>query len=309
MTPRHAGLLGALAALWGASYLLIKYGLRDFSPAAVVFLRTALGALALYAVIRAQDAGARAALPQIRRRPAIALLFSTLAIALPFLLIAAGEQHVPSGLTAVLISSAPLFVAVFAPFLDPSEAVGLRQGAGLVIGLAGVAVLVGADAIATRAQFLSALGMVGAAASYSLSTFMVRRAYRDVPPLAVSFTSVSGGALLTLAPALATAPRQLPGAGSLAALAVLGVAGTAVAFVIFYRLIAELGPGRASLVAYLIPPISLAFGAVLLHERITGTAVAGLVAILVGVALASRGPAPAPEGAEAAGAGDERRLG
>jgi drug/metabolite transporter (DMT)-like permease len=108
-----------------------------------------------------------------------------------------------------------------------------------------------------------------------------------------------------------TAPQHWPGLRSIGALVVLGVAGTAVAFVIYYRLIAELGPGRASLVAYLIPPISLAYGAALLGERITPAAVGGLVLILAGVALASRDPAaegaeppptPAPEGAEAAAA-------
>ncbi|MFL5820303.1 MAG: DMT family transporter [Solirubrobacteraceae bacterium] len=299
MTARQVGLLGALAALWGASYLLIKYALKDFSPSALVCLRTALGAAVLYGVIRLTAPEARAALGEVRRRPGTALLFSTLAIAAPFLLIAVGERRVPSGLTAVLIASAPLFVAVFAPFLDPSEAVARRQGLGLLLGLGGVALLVGVETIATLAEFLSALGIVAAAACYTLSTFMVRRAYRDLPSLATSFVSVCGGALLTLVPAALTAPRHWPQARSVAALAILGVAGTALAFVIFYRLIAEVGAGRASLVSYLIPPISLAYGASALGEPITPAAVGGLVAILAGVGLASRGPAPAPEGAEA----------
>ncbi len=264
----------------------------------MVCLRTALGALALYAVIRAQGGDALAALPAVRRRPGTALLFAALAIAIPFMLISVGEQHVPSGLTAVLIAAAPLFVAVFAPFLDRSEAVRGRQGAGLLLGMAGVALLVGIETVGTLAQFLSALGIVGAAASYTLSSFMVRRAYHDVPPLAISLTSVGGGALLTLAPAVLSPPDHWPRASSVAALVGLGVAGTAVAFVIFYRLIGELGPGRASLVSYLIPPLSLAYGALLLGERVTVAAIAGLALILAGVALAARRPLPAPEGGE-----------
>lgn len=301
MTLRQAGLMTALAALWGSSYLLIKYALRDFSPPAVVCLRTALGAAVLYAVVRVQGGEARAALGQVRRAPGTAALFAALAIAAPFLLISVGELHVPSGLTAVLIASAPLWVAVFAPFLDRSETVGGRQAVGLLLGLAGVALLVGVETIGTLAEFLSALGMIVAAACYTLSTFMVRRAYRGVPPLTVSLVSVGGGALLTLPPALATAPRHWPGAGSVLALVLLGVAGTALAFVIFYRLIGELGAGRASLVSYLIPPVSLAYGASLLGEAVTPAALGGLVLILAGVALSSRGPVPAPEGAEAAG--------
>lgn len=300
MSLRQAGLMAALAALWGASYLLIKYALEDFSPAAVVCLRTALAAAVLYAVIRIQGGAARAGLAEVRRAPGTAALFSLLAIAAPFLLISVGELHVPSGLTAVLIASAPLWVAVFAPFLDRSESVAGRQAVGLVLGLAGVALLVGVETIGSAAEFLSALGMIVAAACYTLSTFMVRRSYRDVPPLAVSLVSVGGGALLTLGPALATAPQESPGWRSVMALVVLGVAGTALAFVIFYRLIAELGAGRASLVSYLIPPVSLAYGAALLDEPITPAAIAGLALILAGVALASRRPVPAPEGAEAA---------
>ena len=304
MTTRQVGLLAGLAALWGASYLLIKYALADFSPSAVVCLRTALGAAVLYGVIRASAPEARAALAEVRRRPGTALLFSTLAIAAPFLLIAVGERRVPSGLTAVLIASAPLFVAVFAPFLDPAESVGRRQGVGLVIGLAGVGLLVGVETIGTLAQFLSALGIVAAAACYALSTFMVRRAYRAMPSLATSFVSVCGGALLTLPPAVLSAPRHWPHLRSLAALVVLGVAGTALAFVIFYRLIAEVGAGRASLVSYLVPPLSLAYGATLLGEPITLAAIGGLTLILAGVGLASRAPAPAPEGAEAIPTGE-----
>jgi drug/metabolite transporter (DMT)-like permease len=291
--------MAALAALWGASYLLIKYTLEDFSPAAVVCLRTLLGAAVLYAVIRVQGGAAHAALAEVRRAPGTALLFSLLAIAAPFLLIAVGELHIPSGLTAVLIASAPLWVAAFAPFLDRSEAVARRQAGGLVLGLAGVALLVGVETIGSAAEFLSALGMIAAAACYTLSTFMVRRSYRDVPPLTISLVSVGGGALLTLGPALATAPQEWPGWRSLLALVLLGVAGTALAFVIFYSLIGELGAGRASLVSYLIPPVSLAYGASLLGEPITPAAIAGLVLILAGVGLASRRPMPAPEGAEA----------
>ena len=298
MSARQAGLLGLLAVLWGASYLLIKYALEDFSPGAVVFVRTLLGALALYAVIHAQGGRALAALADVRRRPALALLLGVLAITAPFLLISFGELEVPSGLTAVLIASAPLFVALFAPLIDPSEKVAGRQAAGLFVGIAGVALLVGVESIDSLWQFLGALGIVGAAACYSLSSFIVKGAYRDVPALTTSFISVGAGCLLTLPLAAATPPSAAPGWRSVAALVVLGVLGTAIAFVIFYRLIAEMGAGRAALVSYLVPPLSLAYGALLLDEAVTPAAIAGLALILAGVTLASRAPQAAPEGAE-----------
>ncbi|MDQ4041159.1 MAG: DMT family transporter [Actinomycetota bacterium] len=299
MTARQAGLLGTLAALWGASYLLIKYALEDFSPGAVVFARTLLGAAVLYAVIRAQGGEYVARLDELRRRPGTAVVLGTVAIAAPFLLISFGELEVPSGLTGVLIASAPLWVATFAPLIDPSEKVARRQATGLLVGIAGVALLVGVESIGSAAEFLGALGIVGAAASYALASFMVKGAYRDVPALTTSFISVGAGCLLTLPLAAATPPTELPGVRSMAALAALGVLGTAAAFVIFYRLIAELGAGRAALVSYLVPPISLAYGALLLDEAITPAALAGLLLILGGVALASRPPQAAPEGAEA----------
>lgn len=294
MTPRQVGLLGLLAILWGASYLLIKYALEDFSPGFVVFARTLLGALVLYAIIRAQDGAAKERLSDLRARPGTAALLGLLAIAAPFLLISFGELEVPSGLTAVLIASAPLWVAVFAPFADPTEKVAGRQAAGLVLGLAGVALLVGVETIHSLWEFLGALAIVGAAAFYSLSSFLVKRGYRDVPALTTSFISVGAGCLLTLPLAAATPPTEAPGARALVALVVLGVAATAIAFVIFYRLIAELGAARSSLVSYLIPPLSLAYGALLLDEAITAGALAGLVLILAGVALASTRPRPAP---------------
>jgi drug/metabolite transporter (DMT)-like permease len=299
VTARQAGLLGLLAVLWGASYLLIKYALEGFSPGALVFLRTLLGAGVLYAIIRAQGGQVRSTLADVRERPWLALLLGALAITAPFLLISFGELEVPSGLTAVLIASAPLWVATFAPLIDASEKVAGRQAAGLAVGIAGVGLLVGVESIGTVGEFLGAVGIVGAAACYALSSFMVKGAYRRIPALTTSFISVGAGCLLTLPLAVATPPDEMPELRAVAALVVLAVLGTAIAFVIFYRLIAELGAGRAALVSYLVPPISLAYGALLLDEEITAAAVGGLVLILAGVALASRPPQTAPEGAEA----------
>src|SRR3954454_7436127 len=123
MAPRHAGLLAALAAVWGGSYLLIKYALEGFEPAVIVWVRLMLAGIVLFAVMRARNGGAeaRAAAAEVRARPGRAVLLGALAIALPFNLITFGELEVPSGLTAVLIAPASLFVAAFAPFLDASE--------------------------------------------------------------------------------------------------------------------------------------------------------------------------------------------
>jgi drug/metabolite transporter (DMT)-like permease len=285
MSPRHIGLLAALSAIWGGSYLLIKYALEDFSAPMIVWMRTALAALVLAIALRG---AVRGALADMRRRPGWAALLGFVAVALPFSLITFGEHEVPSGLTAVLISPAALFVALFAPFIDPSERIDRRQGIGMLTGLAGVALVVGLESISTLAQFLGALAMVGAAACYALGGFVVKRHYGRLTSIQASFVSISAASLWTLPAAVATAPTETPGLGAVAAVVGLGVIATALAFVIFYTLIAEVGAGRAALVSYLAPGVALFYGAMFLDEAITPAAIAGLVLILGGVALASR---------------------
>jgi drug/metabolite transporter (DMT)-like permease len=289
MAPRHIGLLAALSAVWGGSYLLIKWGLEDFEPAVIVWIRLVLAALVLYAVMVLRNGGAesRAAWAELRVRPWRAVLLGTVAIALPFNLITFGELEVPSGLTAVLIAPASLFVAAFAPLIDPSEKVPPSALGGMILGLAGVALCVGVESVHSVWAFLGALAMVGAAACYALSSFVVKR-YKGLTSVTTSFISILVAVVLTLPAAVATAPTHAPGLRATLAILALGIIGTALAFVIFYKLIAEVGAGRASLVSYLAPGVALLYGAVFLDEEITVAALVGLGLILGGVALASR---------------------
>src|SRR6185503_1945377 len=211
----------------------------------------------------------------------------TLAVAIPFLLITFGETQISSGLTGVLISPGPLFIAMLAPLIDPTERVDRRGGIGVVIGFAGVALLIGVDTIHSTGEFLGALAMVGAALAYGLGAMYARLKFGGVPPLVVSFAACGVAAVLTAPPALATFGPNHPDLGEIAAVVCLGVFGTAVAFFLYFGLIAEVGAGRAALCGYLIPPLALAYGAVLLDETVTIASIAGLVLILIGVALAS----------------------
>jgi drug/metabolite transporter (DMT)-like permease len=286
MAPRHAALLAALAAIWGGSYLLIKYALEDLDAPVIVWGRTALAALVL--LVALGPAAARGALADLRRRPGSAVLLGFLAVALPFSLITLGEHTVPSGLTAVLIAPSSLFVALFAPFLDPAEGIDRRQGAGMLVGLAGVALVVGLESVQSTGEVLGAVAMIGAAASYGLSGFVVKGRYGRLTSMQTSFVSIATASLMTLPFALATLPDRVPGLRASLAVLALGAVGTAVAFVIFYKLMLEVGPARASLVSYLAPGVALFYGALLLGEAITPAAVAGLALILAGVAIASR---------------------
>jgi drug/metabolite transporter (DMT)-like permease len=289
VSARHGALLGALAALWGSSYLLIKYALRGFSPAEVVFGRSALAAVVLVVVCRVQRGPARAALADVRRRPRQALALGAIAIAVPFLLISYGEKAVPSGLTAIFIAPASIFVALLAPLLDQSERLEPRHWVGLALGIGGVALLFGVESVSSVSVVLGSLAILGAAACYALGSYVLKHNYPGVPALATSTFATGAAALLTLAPAAATAHHGAPGAGAVAALVALGVAHTALAFVIFYGLIGSIGAGRANLVAYLAPPFALGYGALLHGEHVGPAAIVGLVLILTGVWLASRG--------------------
>src|SRR3954451_8026013 len=162
MSPRQIGLLAALSAIWGGSYLLIKYALDGYSAAMIVSARSLLASVVLLIVMRSSGLAA-GAVRDLRARPKWALILGTTAVTAPFLLITFGEHVVPSGLTAVLISPASLFVALLAPFIDVSERIDRRQGLGMAMGLGGVALVVGVESIGTLAEFLGALAMIGAA--------------------------------------------------------------------------------------------------------------------------------------------------
>jgi drug/metabolite transporter (DMT)-like permease len=280
-------MLGAVSAIWGASYLLIKIALDGFEPMMIVFTRVLLAALLLYVVIGMRGGEERAALRYLRERPLRTAGLGLLAVAIPFSLISLGETQISSGLTGVLISPGPLFIAALAPLIDPTEKVDRRGWFGVVIGFAGVSLLIGVDTIHSFGEFMGAMAMVGAALAYGLGAMYIRLKFRGVPPLVVSFGACAVAAVLTLPPALATLGANSPDFGEIAAVVSLGVIGTAVAFVLYFGLIDEAGAGKAALCGYLIPPLALAYGAIFLDEEISPAAIGGLVLILIGVALAS----------------------
>jgi len=222
MSSRHATLLAVLAAVWGGSYLLIKYALEGFSAAAIVSLRCLLASAVLFAVLRSR-ALAGPTLRDLRERPKWAVILALTAVAVPFLLITFGEHVVPSGLTAVLISPASLFIALLAPFILPSEKIDRRQGVGMLLGLAGVALVVGVESVHSTKEFLGALAMIGAAFFYGLSSFVVKGRYGTLAAVQTSWISVTIAGLITLPIAIATTPGHTPTLGASAAVLGLGV--------------------------------------------------------------------------------------
>jgi drug/metabolite transporter (DMT)-like permease len=297
---RYWTLLLVLASLWGASYLFIKLGLEDLSPAMVVLGRTLLAALVLLplALQRRAFTGLRAGL-------GVMAGLAALQVAGPFLLISFGEEEISSSLAGILVATAPIFTALLAIWVDHEERSSGWRLAGVGIGIVGVALLLGVDVGGDAAALAGGLMVVLASLGYALGGFLVKRRLSGADPVGTVTVTMLASAAMTAPLALVTAPESVPGAGPVAAVAALGVLGTGIAFVIYYSLIAGAGPARAALVAYIAPAFAVAYGVALLDESFTAATALGLLLILAGSWLAAEGarlPWRAPATAPAAAA-------
>ncbi|WP_354698324.1 hypothetical protein DSM112329_03996 [Paraconexibacter sp. AEG42_29] len=279
-------LMAVLAATWGASYLFIKVGLRDFDSAQVVCSRTALGALVLLPI--ALRGGTLAMLLQRKRA---AVVIAIIQVVIPFALITVGEHHIDSALAGILVASAPIFTALIALRFDHAERSSGWGTVGIGVGILGVALLFGVDLSGDSKTLLAGGGILIAGLCYAIGAMLIKREMAGVPPAGVVASTMTISALLTLPFALIHPPTSL-GLDAAASLLALGVLGTGLAFLIFYTLIAELGPRKASLVAYIAPGFSVVYGAALLDERITAATIGGLVLILAGSWMGAEGRAP-----------------
>jgi drug/metabolite transporter (DMT)-like permease len=281
--PRAAVLFAAVSVVWGIPYLLIRIAIDDgVPPVFLAWARIALGAAALLMVVPWRDV-ARALRSRLRWIAGFALA----ELVLPFPLIAIGEQHVASSLAAILIATAPLFVALLALRFDASERVSGRRLIGLVLGLAGVGALIGIDISGRIDELLGGVAILVAALCYAVGPMVLGRKLGDLETR-ISMTASLIVATLALAPAAATQlPTALPSATALAALFVLGLVCTAAGLVLYGMLVTEVGAGRSLVVTYLNPLIAVGLGIAVLGERAGAGTVAGLILILVGSYLST----------------------
>lgn len=281
MTRRAWILFVAMSALWGLPYLLIKVAVAEVEPLVVVFIRLALAAAVLLPI-----ALAARSINKVARYWRRMLVVASVGIAAPFLLIAYGEQHITSSLTALLIAADPLVIAVLALAFDATErASGLRL-LGLFIGLLGVAVLVGLDVGGDALGMLGAAMVLLATVCYAASALVIKRlaAASMLGSVAVTLTMAS----LLLAPlALMSLPAQVPGAPVIASIIGLGLLCTALGYVIYFSLIAEAGATRGSLITYVNPAVAVLLGVFILHEPLTRATLAGFALIVLGCALST----------------------
>lgn len=284
MSSRQWTLLIGLASLWGASYLFIKIGLEDLPPAAVVFTRTLLAAAVLLTFAARTDA-----LGGLRENARTIALLAAVQVAGPFLLISAGEQDISSSLAGILVASAPIFTALLAIKLDDAERVHGWNLVGVGVGILGVALLLGLDTGGGSGALVGGIFVVVAGLGYALGGFILKQRLSGAAPVGISGLAMAFSAAMTLPFVLINPPDAVPGPGSLAAVGALGIFGTGLAFGLFYTLIAQVGPTKASLVAYIAPGFAVVYGVLLRGERFTLATAGGLLLIVGGSYLAAQG--------------------
>lgn len=291
MTRRGWLLFAAMGLIWGIPYLLIKVAVEDLSPAVLVFLRTGLGALLLLPIAVARG-GVVALLPAWRP----ILVYSLVEVTLPWFLLSDAERRLSSSLTGLLVAAVPLVGLVLARALG-AERLDARRLVGLVVGFLGVAALLGLDLSARDLGAVLEMGLV--VLGYAIGPMIIaRRLTARVPAVSVVTASLVLTGLVYAPLAAAQWPAALPSANVLGAVAVLGVICTAVAFVLFFALIAEAGPLRAQTITYVNPAVALALGVLVLGEPFTVGAGVGLALIVLGLLLSTRrGPRPGPAAA------------
>ena len=280
MKRKDLVMMFVLAAIWGASYLFIRMAVPVLGAFPLVAGRVLLAAVVLWLWVRVS--GRRADL-RPHWKPLLGL--GAINAAVPFTLISAAELHITASLAAMLTATAPLWSAVFsAIWLD--ERLSSRRVAGLALGLAGVAVLVGWSPIAlTTATLLSIAALLIATAGYGLAGVYTKRLLPGVPAPTLALGQQVGAAAWLIVPALWQLPDVRPATGALLSLVALAVVCTAVAYVLFFRLLAAVGPTKTTTITYLIPVFGSAWGALFLHESLTWGMLAGLACILGSIVL------------------------
>jgi len=283
---RYWPMLLLLAALWGASYLFIKVAVEDIPPAPMMAVRTLLAAAVLLGYL-AVRMGRTRGVADLRAAWRHCAVLGVLNAAVPFWLIAWGEQHIDSGLAAVVQASVPIFNALILLRVIPHERLSTTRAVGLGIGIVGVAVVTGIHPSGGWWAIAGALAVVASSLSYAGAGVYGQLAVSGTAGPVLAAGSMLVGGLILLPFALFQLPSSAPDLEATASLLALTLGGTALAQLVLFRMLALHGSARLSLVTYLMPGFALVYGALILDEELTLATLGGLVLILGGVALAS----------------------
>jgi drug/metabolite transporter (DMT)-like permease len=288
MSRRGALLFGAMCVIWGVPYLMIRVAVRELAPVTLVFLRTGLGAMLLVPF-----AAWRGELRTLLGRWAPLVAYTAIEVMVPWILLARAETKLTSSLTGLLIAAVPLVGAVLVALTGARERQGARRWLGLLVGI-GVAALVGLDIGQVNALAVGEIACV--AVCYAIGPIILSRRLADVPALGVVAASLLISAVVYAPFAAVRWPGSMPSAHVVESVVGLAVVCTALAFLVFFALIAEVGPVRATVITYVNPAVAAVLGVTILSEHLSAGMLLGFALILVGCVLATgRGPEPVPE--------------
>jgi len=289
MSRRGVLLFAAMCVIWGIPYLMIRVAVRELAPVTLVFLRTGIAALLLlpFALWRGE------------LRPLFAhwralLVYTGIEVALPWFLLAKAETKLSSSLTGLLIAAVPLVGAVVAALTGERERQGTRRWLGLLVGVIGVAAIVGLDV--GQVHVVPLLQIAGVTVCYAVGPIIFARYLGAAPALGVVVASLVLTAVVYAPLAGFRWPSETPSAHVIESVLGLAIVCTALAFIIFFALIREVGPVRATVITYVNPAVAAVVGVLLLDETITAGMIVGFALVLVGTVIATgRGPEPVPE--------------
>ena len=283
MTKSGWGNFALLGFLWGIPYLFLKVAVEEMSPSAIVFLRVLIGGIVLLPI-----ALKRKTFFISRKHWPLLLLYTVTELIGPWYLITNAEQKITSGLTGLLVATVPIWAAILASIFGDHTVWHKSRLFGLIIGFIGVVAVVGIESLSGRQDIIS-IGMVLLAAmGYAYAINMVNRKIPEVPGLALNTWAMIITSFVYLPFAIISWPKAIPSVQTIGSVLGLGILCTAVAFILFFKVVAEVGPPRASLVTYLNTAVAVVLGVILLGEPLTLGIALGLPLVLVGSYFASR---------------------
>lgn len=284
----------ALGIIWGLPYLFIKIAVQEISPFDVAWGRITLAALILLPI-----AWRRGALRALAPHKAAVLAFALVEFTIPFSVISMGERWIPSSVTAILIATVPLIIAIISRFFGVHERLGAARVFGLAVGFGGVVALVGFGGLSGPLAWAGVGCVMIATVGYAIGPLIIQRHLHAVDSIGPVAGSLSIASLLLLVPALLSMPKRMPSAMALASVAILGLVCTALAMLLMFYLVKNAGASRASIITYINPAVATLLGMALLDEHLGVWGLIGFGLILLGSWLATRGGAPSTEVAAA----------
>jgi drug/metabolite transporter (DMT)-like permease len=281
VSRRGWSLFAAMGLIWGIPYLLIKVAVGGVAPPVLVLARVTIGAAILLPL-----ALHRRELAVLRPHWRWLVVFALVEIVAPWLLLSEAETRLPSSLTGLLVAAVPIIVAVLARFTGSKDRMSAIRWAGLLVGLGGVALLLGPGA--PRGEIGSVFEVLAVAVCYAIGPLIASRKLSGLPSLGMTAVCLAFAAVIYAPLAALSWPSSVPAAKVFWAIGGLAVVCTAIAFLGFFALIAEVGPARASVITYVNPAVAVVLGALVLSERITLAMVGAFALILAGSVLATR---------------------